>query len=105
VLLLLGNGIAAYKSVPAALYAFLRYPNSFSAAVTYAISIGGDTDTIASMTGALAGAYLGEKRIPPLWRARVEGAPHLRQLANAILDLVMAQRHRGERAKHDGFTC
>jgi poly(ADP-ribose) glycohydrolase ARH3 len=25
----------------------------------YAISLGGDTDTIASMAGALAGAYLG----------------------------------------------
>jgi poly(ADP-ribose) glycohydrolase ARH3 len=27
------------------------------------------------------------------------------QLAHALLDLVMAQRHRGEGAKHDGFTC
>src|SRR5919106_1903765 len=105
VLILLGNGIAAYEAVPAALHAFLRHPNSFRAAVTYAISLGGDTDTIASMTGALAGAYLGEKGIPPLWRARVEGAPHLRQLANALLDLVMAQSHLGEEPKHDDFTC
>jgi poly(ADP-ribose) glycohydrolase ARH3 len=105
VLILPGNGIAAYEAVPAALYAFLRYPNSFSAAVTYAISLGGDTDTIASMTGALAGAYLGEKGIPPLWRARVEGAPHLRQLANAILNLVMTQSHCGDEAKYDDFTC
>lgn len=29
----------------------------------YAISLGGDTDTIASMAGALAGAYLGSDAI------------------------------------------
>jgi poly(ADP-ribose) glycohydrolase ARH3 len=81
----LGHGIAAYEAVPAALYAFLRHADSFADAVLYAIGLGGDTDTIASMTGALAGAYLGEQAIPEVWRDGVEGAAYLRELAEALL--------------------
>jgi poly(ADP-ribose) glycohydrolase ARH3 len=81
----LGNGIEAYKAVPAALYALLRHAGSFAEVVAYAISLGGDTDTIASMAGALAGAHLGEEAIPRVWRERVEGAARLRELADALL--------------------
>jgi len=85
----MGNGIAAHEAVPAALYAFLRNPNSFSKAVLYAISLGGDTDTIASMAGALSGAYLGESAIPLLWREEVESASRLRELADQLLELAL----------------
>ncbi len=85
----LGNGIAAHEAVPAALYTFLRNPDSFSRAVLYAISLGGDTDTIASMTGALSGACLGEAAIPIVWREEVEGASRLRELADALLELAL----------------
>jgi poly(ADP-ribose) glycohydrolase ARH3 len=84
----LGNGVAADEAVPTALYAFLRHPHAFAEAVTYAISLGGDTDTIASMTGALAGASLGMEAIPRRWRERVEGAARLRALADTLLYLA-----------------
>jgi poly(ADP-ribose) glycohydrolase ARH3 len=87
----LGNGIAAHEAVPTAIYAFLRHPESFSDAVCYAIGLGGDTDTIASMTGALSGAYLGEEGIPEVWRERVEGVQRLRGLADALLSLAAAE--------------
>jgi poly(ADP-ribose) glycohydrolase ARH3 len=80
----LGNGIEAHRSVPAALYAALRHPDSFAGAVTFAIALGGDTDTIACMAGALAGARLGESEIPARWRDQVEGAQTLRALADAL---------------------
>lgn len=35
----------------------------FRRTIQYAISLGGDTDTIASMAGAIAGAYLGVETI------------------------------------------
>ena len=89
----LGNGIEAFRSVPTALYAFLRHPDSFAGAVLYAIRLGGDTDTIASMTGALSGAYLGEEAIPTGWRERVEDAAELRRLARALFSL----RHQPSR--------
>ena len=81
----LGNGISAFESVPTAIYAFLRRPESFKDVVTYAISLGGDTDTIASMAGALGGAYLGLTTIPAVWSNRVEGAAELLELADSSL--------------------
>ena len=48
---------------PTAIFSFLRNPHSFEGAVRYAISLGGDTDTIGAMTGAISGAYHGAEAI------------------------------------------
>lgn len=79
----LGTGIAAHTSVPTALACFLANTASFGDAVKTAISLGGDTDTIAAMTGALAGAHNGLSAIPENWQA-VEGAGELIALADAL---------------------
>ncbi|KAG0722445.1 Poly(ADP-ribose) glycohydrolase ARH3 [Chionoecetes opilio] len=69
----LGVNISAHESVPTAIYSFVRasYPipnieaeNEFQRTLHYAISLGGDTDTIASMAGSIAGAYYGMEKIP-----------------------------------------
>lgn len=83
----LGNGIAARDSVVTALACFLANVDDFPGAIESAIGLGGDTDTIAAMTGALSGAYLGLEEIPEQWRA-VEGAAELSSLADAL-----AERH------------
>lgn len=70
--------------MPTALACFLTHPDDFAAAVTAAISLGGDTDTIAAMTGALAGAHHGYTAIPDAWRA-VEGADELISLADSLV--------------------
>ncbi len=54
-----------------AIYCFLSNPGSFEKAIEAAIFLGGDTDTIASMTGAISGAALGEGQIPDRWLRRV----------------------------------
>jgi poly(ADP-ribose) glycohydrolase ARH3 len=51
-----GHDTSALRSVPAALAAYLRHPEDPAAAIRHAILIGGDTQAIAAMTGALAGA-------------------------------------------------
>jgi poly(ADP-ribose) glycohydrolase ARH3 len=65
---ILGTSLAALYSVPTAIFCFLRScapipeietENPFRRTIQYAISLGGDTDTIASMAGAIAGAYYG----------------------------------------------
>lgn len=84
----IGNGISAHEAVPAALYAFLRSPDSFRETVQFAIRLGGDTDTIAAMAGALSGAYLGEDSIPAPWREGVDGARELVGLADGLLSLA-----------------
>ncbi len=79
----LGTGIAAHASVPTALACFLANTDSFSDSVKTAISLGGDTDTIAAMTGALSGARNGLSAIPENWQG-VEGAGELIALADAL---------------------
>ncbi|KAF0313312.1 Poly(ADP-ribose) glycohydrolase ARH3 [Amphibalanus amphitrite] len=60
---LLGHDVTALSSVPTAIYCFLRAlqplpgiqtESGLVRAIQYAISLGGDTDTIASMAGAIA---------------------------------------------------
>jgi poly(ADP-ribose) glycohydrolase ARH3 len=81
----LGVGLPSFEAVPAAIFAFLRNQGSFNEAIRYAVSLGGDTDTIAAMAGALAGAHLGEEAIPEPWRERVEKHDVLIQLADRLL--------------------
>lgn len=80
----LGNGIEAFNSVPAAIFSFLVESDSFARAVLYAISLGGDTDTIGAMTGAISGAYLGIESIPDRWKDKLENRPYLEDLAEQL---------------------
>lgn len=84
----LGTGIAAHEAVPAAICAFLRHADSFADTIRFAISLGGDTDTIAAMAGALAGAYKGERAIPTPWVERTERAQLLRDRADRFAHRV-----------------
>ena len=68
----LGHGVEALNSVPTAIYCFLAHNPSFAEAVAYAVSLGGDADTIAAMTGAISGAYWGFGAIPQDWLERLE---------------------------------
>ncbi|MDP6183871.1 MAG: ADP-ribosylglycohydrolase family protein, partial [Gammaproteobacteria bacterium] len=79
--------IAAHESVPTAIFVFLNNASSIQDAVTAAIELGGDTDTIASMTGALAGAHLGLSAIPDRWLRRVEGVQRLIEIADQLFSL------------------
>ena len=54
----MGTGACVMESVPAAFYCFLA-TETFKDAVHMAVHGGGDTDTNAAITGALAGAYYG----------------------------------------------
>ena len=68
----LGSSIEAHESVPAALYSFLRHPESFENAVEFAVRLGDDTDTVGAMTGAIAGAFHGYRAIPAKWLRPLE---------------------------------
>jgi len=80
----LGHGIEAFNSVPTAIYSFLSHPNSFEEAVIYAISLGGDTDTIGAMTGAISGAHLGIEAIPSKWQEKLENRNYIAELADRL---------------------
>lgn len=84
VIIELGNGIEAFNSVPTAIYSFLSQPHSFAQAVFSAISLGGDTDTIGAMTGAISGAYLGIESIPSSWKSKLENRLYIEELAEKL---------------------
>lgn len=77
----LGHDISALGSVPLAVFAFLRHVDEPGEAIRFAVLGGGDTDTIAAMTGALAGARHGHCGLPASWTARLESAGRLPGLA------------------------
>ena len=79
----LGNGPTAIASVPTAIYAFLAH-RDFKSAVQYAVGLGGDADTIGSMTGAIAGACFGIEGIPSQWRETVENRDNLEVLGKKL---------------------
>lgn len=83
----LGNDVSALGSVPAALAAFLARPDDARDAIRFAICVGGDTDTIAAMTGALCGARLGAATLPRRWARRLEAVERATALAAALARL------------------
>jgi poly(ADP-ribose) glycohydrolase ARH3 len=97
---LLGNGIKAQEAVPMAIYCFLANPGSFERAVEAAIFLGGDIDTIGSMTGALSGAALGESQIPERWLRRVTETNYTpSKVREAALDLYNRGRQFNFKAR------
>ena len=88
VVALLGNGIEAPRSVPTAIYSFLLQPKSYKDCVIYAISLGGDTDTIAAMAGAISGAYLGVEAIPREWKVKLENRAYIEALSEGLWQLT-----------------
>jgi hypothetical protein len=61
--------------------------NGFEKTIVYAISLGGDTDTIATMAGAIAGAYYGIAAIPEGWRHACEGVAYAEDQAAKLFNL------------------
>lgn len=67
-----GTGLATTESVPAAFAVLAAIPDDPWAACRVAASLGGDSDTIAAMVGAVAGACSGASAFPPAARHLVE---------------------------------
>jgi len=91
----LGNGVEAFNSVPTAIYSFLSHFGSFEEAILFAVSLGGDTDTIAAMTGAIAGAYQGVDSVPNKWQMKLENRIYIEELAKVLYD-VWGRKRRGK---------
>jgi ADP-ribosyl-[dinitrogen reductase] hydrolase len=66
----LSQGVTGYvyQTVPVALHAWLSHQTDFRTGVLGAIRCGGDTDTVAAITGGIVGAAVGKEGIPAEWR-------------------------------------
>ncbi|XP_053696005.1 ADP-ribosylhydrolase ARH3-like [Sabethes cyaneus] len=95
VLNMLGHSAQALYSVPTALFCFLKCTSgslkdsnqsSFRNTLEYAISLGGDTDTIASMACALSGAYFGESVVSENLLKHCEDADGIQNIADKLFN-------------------
>lgn len=80
----IGHSVEVQNSVPTAIYCFLRSPRSFEEAVTAAVNLGGDADTLGAMCGAISGALLGESAIPARWSSVLEDRVRLITAADRL---------------------
>jgi poly(ADP-ribose) glycohydrolase ARH3 len=96
-LIQLGNGIEALESVPTAIASFALTPDSFESTISHVIFLGGDTDTLAAMAGAISGAYLGIPRLPQRLVELLETSPKGRAyLTGLAANLFATYRSRRE---------
>jgi ADP-ribosyl-[dinitrogen reductase] hydrolase len=79
----LGTAGHVVKTVPAAVFCFL-VTESFSAAVELAVRGGGDSDTTAAVTGAIAGTYYGPSGTLP-YCGRLEDSTRLIEMDRGLL--------------------
>lgn len=105
----LGNGIAALHSVPTAIFCVLHclkplecLPKSYGGlerTIAYSLALGGDTDTIACMAGAIAGAHYGIETIPQSWIKCCEGAENAHVNAERLHALYHQSQSSGSGSK------
>ena len=97
---IIGAGLPAYESIPTALGIFVAAGGDPYKSVIAGANVGYDTDTIASMAGALAGALRGFDAVPMNLFREVEKVNGL-DLENTARSLGQIARRNLE-AKEDG---
>jgi len=75
---------AAHEAIAAALYVFARHPDDPRAAILEGANTPGDSDSIATLAGALVGARCGSAALPADWVRDVERSAELTELANLV---------------------
>ncbi|WP_093525496.1 ADP-ribosylglycohydrolase family protein [Stigmatella erecta] len=88
----LGEGWVAEEAVACALYCFWRHPDDYRAAVLEAVNTDGDSDSLATITGSVAGARVGVEGIPSEWVAEVEHSARLLELGGLLADARLRMR-------------
>jgi ADP-ribosylglycohydrolase len=78
------QGWAAHEAIAAAVYVFVRHPDDPAAANLEGANTPGDSDSIATLAGALTGARCGVEALPPVWVRDVERSDELSKLAQQI---------------------
>lgn len=86
---LVGTGVATQESVPAAFALAARWPDDPWRAGLAAANLGGDTDTIGAMVGAIVGAQVGYAALPEaaVETVRAVNDLDLAPLVDALLEL------------------
>jgi ADP-ribosylglycohydrolase len=81
--LITGAGWTAEEALATGLLCFLLYPDDPVKAIQRAAASSGDSDSIACLSGAFAGAFLGMDAWPIEWRNRIEYQARLARLGES----------------------
>jgi ADP-ribosylglycohydrolase len=73
--------------VPTAVGIFLIFRHDAEAAICAAARSGGDTDTVASLVGALSGAYHGFSKLPEKWLNQIDHKDRIEKMCEQIIKL------------------
>lgn len=84
----IGAGVESNEAVPTALGLFYIAKGDPMTAIKYAVNMGGDADTIASITGAICGAFKGIKAFPNNFIEKIEEVNklNLTKIADRIIE-------------------
>lgn len=96
----IGTGVEARQSVPAAFAVLALAGGDAWRACVFAANLGGDTDTVGAIAGAVAGACCGFSRLPHDRVAALKGVEpgELRALAAGLVEARLAARPGGKDA-------
>jgi hypothetical protein len=83
----IGGGWVAEEALACALACVLKEPADLNAILHWGANNSGDSDSISSIAGAIAGAYLGTQAIPKEWKKRVESRQLLHELSAQLCAL------------------
>ena len=101
----IGAGLHVAEAIPSAFGFFAANDGDAMGSIIGAVNVGYDTDTIATMSGAIAGAYRGAKAYPEHFLPTLEQANHL-EIAKLAEDLtaIATKRleQRGMRKREEG---
>ncbi len=91
-----GSGLHISEAVPSVFGIIVSSKGNFMDAIIAAVNIGSDTDTIASMTGAVLGGFCGIDAIPASYCELIEKVNHfnLYSMADEILECI--SKDKGE---------
>jgi ADP-ribosyl-[dinitrogen reductase] hydrolase len=89
----LSDGVSGFvtHTFPIALYGWLRHPTDFRRAIESVVLLGGDTDTVAAITGGLVGATVGRAGLPAEWLARLGDWPRSVAWMDALAERLARQ--------------
>lgn len=82
------QGWAAHEAISAAIFVVARHAEDPRAAILQGANSDGDSDSIATLAGALVGARVGLSAIPSEWIRDVERSDELLKLAKDVADEI-----------------
>lgn len=82
----LGEGFAAEETLAIAIYCALKYENDFERAMIAAVNHSGDSDSVASVTGNILGAFLGVRKIPTKFLRPLEMLDIIAEIADDLYE-------------------